>query len=175
MSVEYIYILELNAGKYYIGRTRDLGRRFMDHKDGRGSAWTRQHGGCKLIELRELKNPFDEDMITLEYMNTYGMDNVRGGSYVTNVLTDQQQTQITRACRSANDLCQGCGKAGHYEAQCYVKNTTGKRSTKSKISAEPTSTDGVADEYVPKTKSVRCSKCNRFGHEYFNCYAKTVV
>lgn len=193
--MDYIYILELSNSNYYIGKTKNVAKRFIEHKEGNGASWTKLHGGCKLIELREATGIFDEDMITLEYMNIYGIDHVRGGAYVTIVLPEEQKTQVERMCRSANDLCQGCGLKGHYESKCPTKN----KKTIHKILLD--------DDMPPKTKKIKCkkcnyyghteneclglaskkgagtdhgklkkcNKCNRYGHEYFNCYAKTVV
>jgi hypothetical protein len=115
---EYIYILELNGGNYYVGKTKDIAKRFNDHKSQKGSAWTRQHGGPKIIEIYECTSLFDEDKYTLEYMNAVGVDNVRGGSYSNCVLTIEQLNNITRALRNANNLCMTCGESGHFADIC---------------------------------------------------------
>jgi len=124
---EYIYILELNGGNYYVGKTKDIVKRFNDHKSQKGSAWTKQHacqtdqthqGCCKIIEIYECTSLFDEDKYTLEYMNAMGIDNVRGGSYANCVLTTEQRNNITRALRNANNLCMSCGESDHFSDMC---------------------------------------------------------
>jgi hypothetical protein len=140
---EYIYILELNGGNnvscfaenmpnslhvYYVGKTKDIAKRFNDHKSQKGSAWTKQHGyhnNCKIIEIYECTSLFDEDKYTLEYMNKVGVDNVRGGSYSNCILTTEQFNNITRALRNANNLCMTCGESDHFADMCSThKNDT---------------------------------------------------
>ncbi len=124
---EYIYVLELNNDKYYVGKTKDIAKRFNDHKSQKGSAWTKLHSlqGCKIIEIYECTSLFDEDKYTLEYMNKIGVDNVRGGSYSNCILTIEQLNNITRALRNANNLCMTCGESDHYSDMCSMhKNDT---------------------------------------------------
>ncbi|WP_456284699.1 GIY-YIG nuclease family protein [Microbacterium sp. JZ101] len=40
----YVYILECADGTYYVGSTRDLNRRFVEHQEGLGAAYTRRPG-----------------------------------------------------------------------------------------------------------------------------------
>jgi predicted GIY-YIG superfamily endonuclease len=51
-KMEYIYVLELRGGKYYVGKTSDVDHRFQQHKNGTGSVWTRLHPPVKIIERR---------------------------------------------------------------------------------------------------------------------------
>ena len=85
-----IYILRLKDGRYYIGKTDNVAKRFQEHMNGNGSAWTRKYKPVELVLTIMNASPFDEDRYTEEYMERYGTDKVRGGSYVTNVLTDAQ-------------------------------------------------------------------------------------
>ncbi|PRB56359.1 MULTISPECIES: GIY-YIG nuclease family protein [unclassified Microbacterium] len=38
----YVYMLRCADGTFYVGSTRDLGRRLVQHQEGRGSAYTRR-------------------------------------------------------------------------------------------------------------------------------------
>ena len=45
----FIYLLECNNGSIYTGITTDVGRRFQEHKDGKGGHYTRARGAVKIL------------------------------------------------------------------------------------------------------------------------------
>ena len=90
----YIYILELEQGKYYVGKTNDPEIRINKHFDSEGSAWTKKYKPIKEIQRISNCDDYDEDKYTLKYMNMYGIENVRGGSFVTLVLDKSTITYI---------------------------------------------------------------------------------
>jgi lysophospholipid acyltransferase (LPLAT)-like uncharacterized protein len=75
----------------------------------------------KIIQLIYSTSKFDEDKITLEYMEKFGIDNVRGGSYSMMNINDEQRKLIIRAIRNANDECLECGSREHFINQCPNK------------------------------------------------------
>lgn len=79
--MDKIYVLRLHNDKWYIGRTFNVERRFEQHVSGDGAKWTFLHKPINIHEIREIKSDNDEDTITREYMNQFGIYNVRGGSY----------------------------------------------------------------------------------------------
>lgn len=77
-----LYVLKLDNDKYYIGITLNLNQRLSQHFSGDGSKWTKVHKPINVIEIQI--NNVDENLenkITLEYMQKYGWQSVRGGSY----------------------------------------------------------------------------------------------
>ena len=78
----YIYALQLENGKYYIGKTNNPRFRLEDHFNSNGSQWTKFHKPLRILELISNCDDYDEDKITLQYMDKFGIDNVRGGSFV---------------------------------------------------------------------------------------------
>ena len=46
----YIYILKLEKGKYYIGKSNKLNKRLTDHFTLYGSGWTKKYKPVKVIE-----------------------------------------------------------------------------------------------------------------------------
>ena len=76
-----IYVLRLQHGKYYVGKTNDPSSRIRSHFSGYGSAWTQLHPPIGVVEVRENMSNLEEDLVTKEYMARYGWWNVRGGSY----------------------------------------------------------------------------------------------
>ena len=50
----YVYILLCSDGSLYTGISNNPQKRFQDHKNGRGGAYTRSHKPIKIIYLEEL-------------------------------------------------------------------------------------------------------------------------
>lgn len=79
--MDVIYVLRLRNDKWYVGRTSSVERRYEQHVKGEGSKWTFLHQPLNIHETRELKSDDDEDLVTLEYMERFGIYNVRGGRF----------------------------------------------------------------------------------------------
>lgn len=78
----YIYVIKLDKGKYYIGKTSNPQFRLQSHFDSNGSSWTKKYKPLKVIEIKPTSDDYDEDKITMQYMDKYGINNVRGGLFV---------------------------------------------------------------------------------------------
>ena len=121
MSKINIYVLKLESGKYYIGKSNDIHKRFQQHLNGIGSSWTKKYKPLKIEKIINNTSPFDEDKVTKELMDKYGIDNVRGGSYSNIELSDFQIETIKTEIWGATDLCSQCGHKGHFIKDCYAK------------------------------------------------------
>ena len=116
----FIYILELNNNKYYVGKT-DLPEIRLDaHFDNNGSAWTKKYKPQAIVEIIPDCSEFDEDKYTKIYMKKFGIDNVRGGSYSQIILNKDQLINIRRELVSSMDECFRCGLKGHFVRYCNV-------------------------------------------------------
>lgn len=115
-----IYVLRLEGGHYYIGKSNNVAARYQQHLDGKGSAWTRKYAPVSLVKTIESASPFDEDKITKEYMAKYGIEKVRGGSYVEVELSRFHMDALNMEIRGATNLCTQCGRAGHFVKECYA-------------------------------------------------------
>lgn len=144
-----IYVLKCRSGKYYVGKTKKTAMtRYKEHVAGRGCAWTCKYKPTELIECFQ-GDKFDEDKKTKQYMDKYGIDNVRGGAYSQIKLDKASIASLKREMNGANDKCNKCEKTGHFARYC----TTYK--------AEPA--------------IKHCTRCNREGHIEAQCYATTYV
>jgi len=148
MSTTNVYILKLSQNKWYVGKSKLPQQRILHHFQQQGSLWTKKYHPLDVVEIRENCDQFDEDKITKEYMAKYGIDNVRGGSYVAISLPDYQWRALQTELNSADDACFKCGRRGHFVKDCRSRF------------------------YKARTT---CFRCGRYGHFAKNCYAKTHI
>ena len=127
-----IYILRLEQGKYYIGKSEDPQKRFTQHLEGNGSMWTKKYKPLELVQVINSASNFDEDKCVKEYMNRYGISNVRGGSYSSEILTADQIRLCQMEIRGANDRCFRCG-GNHFVKDCLDPRSTNSIFTVMKI------------------------------------------
>lgn len=145
-----IYILKLNSNKYYVGRTGNINFRLEDHFNLTGSAWTKIYHPVEIEKIIPNCDNFDEDKYTLIYMNKYGINNVRGGSFCEINLSNNQMENIQNMINGSTDKCLKCSASGHFANDCDKLNKV-------------------------TMVSVKCNKCYREGHNSKECYATTYV
>lgn len=81
-----IYVLQLQDGKYYVGSTSNVRKRYRQHVTGAGgAAWTRRHKpiGMAFCHRRvpALYYLGLEAKVTAEWMLKHGVNNVRGAMF----------------------------------------------------------------------------------------------
>jgi len=75
---DYIYVLKLVDDRYYIGRSQNIVQRIEDHFSGNGSVYTKKYKPLNVVEIVEEKNNDDERNKTIEYIEKYTWEKVRG-------------------------------------------------------------------------------------------------
>lgn len=117
--MEQIYVLELEGGKYYVGKTKNANLRIGQHFDGDGSEWTKLHKPLNVIDIKTSFTIFDEENITIAYMREKGIYNVRGGIYCRAELSKGEIDHIQKVLLSIDNKCYNCG-GNHYVKECNV-------------------------------------------------------
>lgn len=148
-----IYCLELKNGYYYVGKSHDIESRFITHMEGNACSWTCIHKPLRIIQVLKNVNPFEEDRMVKQYMGLYGIDKVRGGTYVREILSRDEIYFIQREIWSAYGRCIRCGRDNHFASGCHAN------------------TD-IYDSTIDDWESI-CDTCDRNGHRSSQCRAKT--
>lgn len=154
----FIYVLQLEQDKYYVGKTQDPKFRLETHFDSKGSVWTKKYKPINIHTVIPDCDDYDEDKYVLKYMNDKGIDNVRGGSFCEINLSPENESTIKKMINASGDKCHNCGKTGHFANKCNKTNNIEQNKKVKKIIKE---------------KEQRCYRCNRTGHYEKDCYAKT--
>lgn len=82
-----LYVLELEQGKYYVGLSHNVEKRFKMHKDGEGAEFTKLYKPVRIVKnVTTYATTYTvagqyEDNETIKLMKIYGRENVRGGRY----------------------------------------------------------------------------------------------
>lgn len=174
-----LYVLQLEDGKYYVGKTDDVSKRFEQHLNGKGSSWTKEYSPTRIVETRPITSSYDETNVTKDYMKKYGIDNVRGGAYCQKELTKYQEDTIRNEIRASNDSCYKCGRTGHFANRC----PNGVQGDKEVLicgdcNKQFASNKQFDSHYCCPNKSSHsgeCYRCGREGHWESSCYARKDV
>ena len=172
----YIYILQLENGKYYIGKTTNPEFRLKSHFNSNGSEWTKIYKPLKVLEIISNCTDYDEDKYTRIYMDKYGIENVRGGSFVSVKLEKSTQDILKQMSNGTNNKCFTCGKEGHFAKECKSKEILDEEEE-----YEVWVCSYCDDEFMDETQCElhtkkcqyknNCVRCGRKGHSMMNCYA----
>jgi predicted GIY-YIG superfamily endonuclease len=80
-NLEQIYVLELEGDKYYVGTTSHMDTCYEHHNTGTHNEFTRIFHPVRILSKTNLVSKYDELNTVLEYMEKYGVANVRGATY----------------------------------------------------------------------------------------------
>ena len=126
-----IYVLKLEGEKYYVGKTNHTFQRFNQHATGSGAKWTKKFPVVDLHAFHPNMKDSDENKLTIQMMQNYGVKNVRGGSWTKVDMTDREIQALenkvslrkkTRNYRKKSGMfCTRCGRTSHNFESCYAR------------------------------------------------------
>jgi len=163
-----IYVLQLTNNKYYVGKTDDVDRRYQQHLNGKGSAWTRIYRPIRLLNVYDSD---DEDKILLDMMEKYGFDNVRGGSFSQVELNEYDPRTLIKMLRIRNNSCYRCGSKKHYIGNCTACKRCGRTSHRENRCYAHSDIDGFDLNHTRHNDRRGCNRCGRTSHVEDQCYA----
>ena len=148
MAKTNVYVLQLEDGCYYVGKTNNVEERFKQHCSGDRLSWTKKHRPIAIMKVYQSVSSFEEDRITKEYMTQYGINKVRGGVYASDELDPKVLTLLKKEIWGVQDGCVRCGRVGHSVNDCYA------------------TTDIEGESLV-----ISCGRCGRNSHTIESCYS----
>lgn len=114
-----IYVLHCKSDKYYVGSTnRPIEKRLEEHFANNGSEWTKLYTPINVVKVIPNSTQFDEDKYVKIYMEEFGIDNVRGGSYSQIILPEYKRKSLVDELCTAENKCFVCHQIGHYANKC---------------------------------------------------------
>ena len=178
--MESLYVLKLEKGKWYIGKSADIMKRYQQHLSGSGSAWTSKYPPTTLVESRPITSTHDENNVTKDYMKKYGVENVRGGSYSQVVLDDSTISVLKNEFIGNDNKCLNCGLAGHFANRCRTKVEEKEQSYVYECDyCDRVFTTrfgcSVHEKKCSEKESDACHRCGRDSHWAKDCYAQTHI
>ena len=142
LAVGVIYCLELEGGKYYVGRTPYQRRRrhklwmvspgqyggarkrLEAHVSREGAAWTEKYPPVDYERVELKLQEGHQYNITLEMMAIHGVANVRGGKWCQLRLPEATYRDLVKkTSKMSSGPCDRCGRQTHGRAKCYASTT----------------------------------------------------
>ncbi len=151
----YIYILELCNNKFYIGKLYNI----YDLEDtilrlDETIEWLYYNKIIKIASIDSFEDNIDVDInhYVYEFMEYYGVNNVRSDNYYKMKLTFDYAYHLFTKIKIQYNKCYLCGYYGHNGHQCKLKNKYGYNSL-----------------VIIIISNIVCFNCNQKGHYKEEC------
>tara|TARA_Y100000356_G_C11182440_1_gene247613 strand:+ start:106 stop:852 length:747 start_codon:yes stop_codon:yes gene_type:complete len=174
--VKNIYILKLQENKYFVGKTDNIEYIYHKHLNGTFSEWTKKYKPVLILEIIEdILN--DEDAYVIKYMNKYGIENVRGGSYNDEELSEEVIKNLNNKLKNEitiNDYIQ------HFYDSDLVKLNSEIEYLKKKYNTVKAISDKISERQKLIGDILTCEFADIYKHntnitKYYNKYCKNDI
>ena len=128
MSYQYIYIIQLENQKFYVGQDQDPETALFNHKYKHISDFTHKYkpigeGGFLMAPFIGDNNDINE--ITKNLMHQYGFDNVRNCTKYSQLILEAEQImdikkELGESSSTPGVACERCGRMYHCRGRCTV-------------------------------------------------------
>jgi predicted GIY-YIG superfamily endonuclease len=149
----YVYTLNLEGGRKYVGMTTNINQRMDQHFSGEGSAWTQKYAPVSIKSIKPAKDVDAakklETKMYFKMRDRHGTDMVRGAGHTTSIEYDDDDTDDDSSDDAQYIACQLCEKTFYSNVECRNHSCRDNR---------------------PKA-SVTCYRCGYHGHYATSCYA----
>jgi predicted GIY-YIG superfamily endonuclease len=109
----YVYTLNLEGGRKYVGMTSNIDRRLEEHFSGNGSKWTQKYSPESISNIRKVPSAqYAKKLETIMYTNMknyHGGDKVRGAGHTSSIEKSK-----------SSGACYRCGRTSHWSPDCYA-------------------------------------------------------
>ena len=116
-----VYILELVQNKFFVKRSMIQSNKILLSIQ---SPWTRLYRPIGILGEIPSLDMWDEEKNTLVMMDRYGVDNVRGGSYVKVNLSAGEIEKALQTIRAYKNRCKLC-EGDHFIKYCPMRRGPG--------------------------------------------------
>jgi len=163
----HIYILQLETNKFFVGITDNIIFN-ITHFDRNSSSFTKKYKPLFLLEFKEKMEHIDIDITVKKYMNKYGIDSVRGGSYLDLELSIEQKNILQGELWTINNKCYKCG-GNHLFKECNSIKKIDKKDNYIFMNTKNNKTPVIIQNYIwfwscciCNKNSVGAKKCSDF-------------
>jgi len=113
-----IYVLELTNNKYYVGSTAKItvDKNVVNYH----IPWTQKYKPIRILNIIYDCDKYDEDKYTRKYMDDYGLDNVRGGSFSSEYLDPVIRAMLSTSSYIYNNNMDTEANTSLMEARVYL-------------------------------------------------------
>jgi predicted GIY-YIG superfamily endonuclease len=111
----YVYTLNLEKGRKYVGMTSNINRRLDQHFNGDGAKWTQKYAPVSVNSIQKVSSvDYAKKLETKIYYNMkdyHGIEKVRGSGHT---------SSIEKSSPKKTGACYRCGRTSHWSPDCYA-------------------------------------------------------
>ena len=182
-----LYVLELEDGFFYVGKTYFPTVRKSVHLTVGGCEWTKLHKPKRVMFEIEGDSEESENILTLQIMYKFGWQQVRGGRWSSKHLHTsplELKELIHDDSNSIIEYCVICNETGHFMSSCNKKNIDIKchrcqqmghlkNQCLNKVQCFQCKQPGHMSDMCPNLDKATCFLCGESGHFKNDCLKNT--